>query len=51
VPAWIGRGGVEEILELPLAEAELAELHAAAAAVRHFADELHTLEGGGSTDG
>ena len=43
VPAWIGRGGVEEILELPLAPAEIEELQAAAAAVRRFAEELQSL--------
>lgn len=34
VPARLGAGGVEEVVELPLAEEELAELHAAAEAVR-----------------
>ncbi len=43
VPAWIGRGGVEEILELPLDATEVAELRAAAEAVRRFAAELHSL--------
>ena len=43
VPAWIGREGVEEILELPLTGPEIEELQAAAASVRRFADELHSL--------
>jgi malate dehydrogenase len=34
VPARLGRGGVEEVAELPLTEAELADLRAAAEAVR-----------------
>lgn len=34
VPARLGAGGVEEVVELPLEEEELAELHAAAQAVR-----------------
>jgi len=51
VPAWIGRGGVEEILELPLTEAEASELQAAAASVRRFADELHSLAPEGTTGG
>lgn len=34
VPARLGAGGVEEVVELPLAPEELAELHAAADAVR-----------------
>jgi malate dehydrogenase len=45
VPAWVGRDGVEEILELPISEAELAELRAAGEAVRGFAAELHSLGG------
>ena len=34
VPARLGRGGVEEVVELPLSAEELADLHAAAEAVR-----------------
>ncbi|HEY2960537.1 MAG TPA: malate dehydrogenase [Actinomycetota bacterium] len=34
VPARLGRGGVREVVELPLAEAELANLREAAGAVR-----------------
>jgi malate dehydrogenase len=34
VPAKLGRGGVEEVVELPLADAELANLREAAEAVR-----------------
>ena len=34
VPARLGRGGVTEVVELPLTDAELAELREAAEAVR-----------------
>jgi len=34
VPARLGRGGVREVVELPLTEAELANLREAAEAVR-----------------
>jgi malate dehydrogenase len=51
VPAWIGRGGVEEILELPLTGAEIEELQAAAASVRRFAEELHSLSPAESAGG
>jgi len=34
VPAKLGKGGVEEVVELPLTEAELADLREAAEAVR-----------------
>ncbi len=40
VPARLGRGGVEEIVELDLTEAEAADLEKAADAVRAKVDEL-----------
>jgi malate dehydrogenase len=44
VPARIGAGGVEEIVELALTDDELAGLRAAAAAVQAKVDELHSLD-------
>ena len=44
VPARIGAGGVEEIVELPLTADEMAALAAAADAVKAKVDELHALE-------
>jgi malate dehydrogenase len=46
VPDWIGRGGVEEVLEMPFTDAETAELRAAAQSVQRFAEELHSLGAG-----
>jgi malate dehydrogenase len=43
VPAWIGRGGVEEVLELPLTASELEGLRKAAETMRHVAEELHSV--------
>ena len=43
VPALLGAGGVEEIVELPLADNELGDLKAAAAAVRGKVEELGAL--------
>ena len=43
VPARLGAGGVEEVVELPLEDAELEGLLAAAAAVRHKVDELDAI--------
>jgi malate dehydrogenase len=45
VPARLGRGGVAEIVELPLAEAELAELRQAADAVRAKQADVAELTG------
>jgi len=43
VPARLGAGGVKEILELPLTDAELANLRAAAAAVKEKVAELGSV--------
>jgi malate dehydrogenase len=45
VPARLGRGGVTEVVELPLAEAELANLREAAEAVRAKQADLAKLTG------
>jgi len=45
VPARLGPGGVKEIMELPLAEEELAALRAAAESVRAKQSEARTLGG------
>jgi malate dehydrogenase len=45
VPAKLGKGGVKEIVELPLAEEEVAELRAAAEAVRSKCADLSKLGG------
>jgi len=44
VPARIGAGGVAEIVELPLTDAEVAALHGAAEAVQAKVEELHSLD-------
>ena len=44
VPARVGADGVEEIVELPLEEEELAALREAAEAVRHNVGELHQVD-------
>jgi malate dehydrogenase len=44
VPARIGAGGVTEIVELPLDEAEIAAVQAAAVAVKEKVGELHGLD-------
>jgi malate dehydrogenase len=44
VPARIGAGGVAEIVELPLTDAEVAALHQAAEAVQAKVEELHSLD-------
>ncbi len=44
VPAKVGAAGVNEIIELPLTDDELAGLRGAAEAVQAKVDELHTLE-------
>ncbi len=46
VPARIGAGGVEEIVELELTESELSALRAAAEAVRAKVAELHEVDFG-----
>ncbi|MGH8875626.1 MAG: malate dehydrogenase [Acidimicrobiia bacterium] len=43
VPARLGAGGVEEIVELPLADSELAALQEAAEVVRAKVAELHQV--------
>ena len=45
VPARLGRGGVEEVVELPLADGELANLRAAAEAVRSKQADVAKLRG------
>jgi malate dehydrogenase len=45
VPARLGRGGVAEVVELPLTEGELGELRAAAAAVRSKQADVAKLIG------
>jgi malate dehydrogenase len=45
VPARIGRGGVAEVVELPLTDAELAELRQAAEAVRSKQADVAKLPG------
>jgi malate dehydrogenase len=45
VPARLGRGGVAEVVELPLTDAELAELRAAAEAVRSKQADVAQLVG------
>ena len=40
VPARLGRGGVEEVLEVALTDAEQAALNDSAAAVRELAGKL-----------
>lgn len=45
VPARLGAAGVEEVVELPLAEEELAELRAAAQAVRDKVAQMKELLG------
>ncbi len=44
VPARLGAGGVQEVVELPLADNELAALRGAADAVRAKVDELAGLD-------
>jgi len=44
VPAKVGAGGVAEIVELDLTDAELAALREAASSVQEKVDELHTLD-------
>jgi malate dehydrogenase len=45
VPAKLGKGGVEEVVELPLTEAELADLREAAEAVRAKQSDVAKLAG------
>jgi malate dehydrogenase len=45
VPARLGKGGVKEIVELPLADAEVAALRAAGEAVRAKCADLSKLAG------
>ena len=45
VPARLGRGGVTEVVELPLTDAELAELREAAEAVRSKQADVANLVG------
>jgi malate dehydrogenase len=44
VPARLGAGGVREIVKLPLTDAELANLRAAAAAVKEKVAELGSVD-------
>jgi malate dehydrogenase len=44
VPARLGAGGVEQIVELDLTDDEVAALRAAATSVREKVDELHSLD-------
>jgi malate dehydrogenase len=44
VPARLGAGGVQEIVELPLTDSEMGLLHAAAASVKEKMKELNELE-------
>lgn len=44
VPAKVGAGGVKEIVELDLTDAELAALREAASSVKEKVDELHALD-------
>jgi len=44
VPAKVGAGGVKEIVELDLTDAELAALREAASSVQEKVDELHALD-------
>ncbi len=45
VPAILGRGGVEQILELPLTDEEQAALHDSAGHVKEGQDEIDQILG------